>query len=337
MIRNKPMTSRPRRGVSRLQTFNRLSVTVVRIDEMTDSVKRFTLVRSDGGPMPPFHPGAYTETFLPVEDRWIRRSYSLCSSAEERYFYQIAVHRRVQSRGGSAFWHERVKVGQSLEISLPVNHFALSKLARHHVFVAGGIGITPFLSMMTALEELGNASFELHFAAKSASMCPFYDWLRERFNSRVTFYFSDLGVRLTHDLLGRQKLGTHVYLCGPTRLMSDFRSTAKALGYPQQSVHYEAFVNFGSEDNRPFRVHLARQGMDLEVAKDQTLLDALRAAQVEVASSCEVGGCGTCLVHVLQGEVEHRDFYLSEEEQEHGRQVLCCVSRAKGETLVLDL
>lgn len=310
---------------------------VARIDEITDSVKRYTLVRSDGGPMPPFCPGAYTETFLPVNDRQIRRFYSLCSSVDERYFYQIAVHRSAQSRGGSVFWHERVKVGQSLEISLPVNHFALSKRARHHVFVAGGIGVTPFLSMMAALEEKGSASFELHFAAKSGSKCPFYEWLKERFELRVAFYFSEQGERLTPELLRRQKLGTHVYLCGPTQLMSEFRSAAKAFGYPLQSIHMEAFVLSGPEDNQPFRVHLARQRLQVEVGREQTLLDALRAAQVEVDSSCEVGGCGTCLVPVLDGEVEHRDFYLSEEEQQHGRQMLCCVSRAKGDTLLLDL
>ncbi|WDL96129.1 PDR/VanB family oxidoreductase [Alicyclobacillus sp. ALC3] len=320
-----------------MQTQNRLSAIVARIDDITDLVKRYTLVRSDGGPLPPFCPGAYTETFLPVDDHWIRRFYSICSSAEERYFYQIAVRRSERSRGGSVFWHDGVKVGQSLDISLPVNHFALSKRARHHVFVAGGIGVTPFLSMMTALEESGSASFELHFAAKSETNCPFYEWLLERFEPHVAFYFSEQGERLTPELLGRQKLGTHVYLCGPTQLMSEFRSAASAFGYPQQSIHMEVFVHSGQEDNRPFRVHLARQGLQVEVGQEQTLLDALRAAHVEVASSCEVGGCGTCLVQVLDGEVEHRDFYLSEEAQQCGRQMLCCVSRAKGDTLLLNL
>lgn len=320
-----------------MQTWDRLSVTVARVDDVAESVKRFTLVKQDGTLMPAFHPGAYTETFLPSDQGWIQRRYSLCSPPKESKFYQIAVHRRPDSRGGSAFWHEKVTVGQSLFISVPVNHFALSKRARHHVFVAGGIGITPFLSMLATLDEKPDASFELHFAAKSEQACPFYRWVAAHYGPRVRFYFSSHGSRLTPALLRGQKLGTHVYLCGPTGLMADLRSAAKELGYPLQSVHMEAFSSAGTEDNRPFCVHLAKQNRFLDVAKGQTLLEALRAAAVKVASSCEVGGCGTCLVNVLEGEVEHRDFYLSDDEQQSGRQMLCCVSRAKGESLVLDL
>ncbi|WP_157061837.1 PDR/VanB family oxidoreductase [Alicyclobacillus ferrooxydans] len=311
-------------------------VEVADIEQIAESVKRFTLVPVDAGTVLPFHPGAHVETCIGTRNVVLRRHYSLCSDADETRFYQIAVSKSKTSRGGSRYWHEQVIVGQRLEVSVPVNHLSLSRTARHHLFVAGGIGITPFISMMLALRRQGQ-SFELHMAAKSALACPFYDWLSGTFPGQVHFYFSTEGCRLTPNLLQDQLLGTHLYVCGPPGMMKEFRDCARAIGYPKQSVHMEAFTASQGGDNHPFRAFLEKQGRWVDVPGHQTLLAALREADVNVPSSCEVGGCGTCMVGVIDGDVDHRDFYLTGEEQAQGREILCCVSRAKKDRLVLDL
>ena len=141
---------------------------------------------------------------------------------------------------------------------------------------------------------------------------------------------------MTPNILRQQTIGTHLYLCGPQGLMQEFRDEARRIGYPKQSIHLEAFrANTGNDD--AFEVSLARQNRRLTVAPNETLLQALRAEGIDVASSCEVGGCGTCVIGVLAGKVDHRDFYLTEEEQCQNNEMVTCVSRAREGHLVLDL
>lgn len=309
---------------------------IARIELLTPDVKRFTLEATATERLPAFQAGSHVETTLLTPDGVLKRHYSLCSPQDETGYYQIAVKQSAHSRGGSRYWHERVRVGDGLQITPPIQHFSLSHQAKHHVLIAGGIGITPFVPMMLELQLRGD-SFELHYAAHSPDSCAFYSWLQENFPDRCHFYFSSNGLRLNPQVLRRQRIGTHVYLCGPTRMMTEFRTAAKSFGYPYRSIHIEPFASLQDGDNQPFQVWLENRQQEVTVAAEQTLLQALRAKNIEVPYSCEAGGCGTCQVSLVHGEVEHRDFYLTEEEQAANRTIISCVSRGKGNRLVLDL
>jgi ferredoxin-NADP reductase len=312
-----------------------LTVRVARIDEETPVVKRFTLVPVGTDRLPPFSAGAHITTFAQFDGRVFERNYSLISDPGIRNMYQIAIRRSDSSQGGSVGWHDRVRVGDIVRISPPKNHFPLSQRARHHVFLAAGIGITPFLSMMAELRTK-NGSFELHYAARSRSYCAFRELIQARY-PESRFYFSEDGTRLTPDVLRGARVGTHVYLCGPASFIQEFSQHAEELGFPKSNIHVEQFTAPTPENPRPFVVSLRKSGRDVEVAAHETLLAALLRAGVQVRYACRAGGCGTCEIGVVEGEVDHRDFYLTDEEKASNRSIIACVSRAAGDRLVLDL
>jgi phthalate 4,5-dioxygenase reductase subunit len=107
--------------------------------------------------------------------------------------------------------------------------------------------------------------------------------------------------------------------------------------WPSEQVHFESFGAplVAAEDNETFEVVLAKSGQRLTVPQDKSILDVLRVAGVPVPSSCESGTCGSCRTPLVSGEVDHRDFVLMDDEQ--SSQIMVCVSRAKGPSLVLDL
>jgi ferredoxin-NADP reductase len=312
-----------------------LTVQVARIDVMTPMVKRFTLVPAGIDRLPPFSAGAHITTFVECDGRLLERNYSLCNDPLTRNVYQIAIRRSEHSQGGSAYWHDHVRVGDIVRISPPKNHFPLSQRARHHVFLAAGIGITPFLSMMAELRAR-SGSFELHYAATSRLLCAFRDEIEARY-PETRFYFSEEGTRLSPSVLAGARVGTHVYLCGPASFIDEFSRHAEALGFPRSNIHAERFTAPTLENPRPFRVWLCKSRREVEVGAHETLLAALLRAGVRVRYACRAGGCGTCEIGLVEGEVEHRDFYLTEEEKASNRSIIACVSRAAGDRLVLDL
>ncbi len=312
-----------------------LTVHVAQIDELTPVVKRFTLVPAKTDRLPPFSPGAHITTFVEHDGRILERNYSLCNHPFMRNVYQIAIRKSDRSQGGSAYWHDHIRVGDVVRISPPKNHFPLSQRARHHVFLAAGIGITPFLPMMAELRAR-SGSFELHYAARSRSLCAFLEDIEALYpESRV--YFSEEGTRLSPQVLCGARVGTHVYLCGPNSFIEEFSQYAEALGFPKSNIHAERFTAPTPENPRPFRVSLCKSGREVEVEAHETLLAALLRAGVRVRYACRAGGCGTCEIGVVKGEVEHRDFYLTDEEKASNRSIIACVSRAAGDRLVLDL
>lgn len=311
-------------------------LTVIDIRQETDTVKRFRLVPAGTERLAPFAPGSHITTWLAdAEGATYERNYSLCGDPDERRFYEIAIARHADSRGGSRLWHESVQPGTRVRASLPKCHFALASRARRHILIAGGIGITPFLTMMTALTKRGEL-FELHYAARSQSDCAFYTVIAKQYPN-AQFYFSSENRRLTPSLLADRPIGTHVYVCGPDRMIREFSEVARELGYPKAAVHFERFSARSAADDRPFTVHLAQSRRTLEVPAELSLLDVLHQNGVPVPYSCRVGGCGTCQVAVCDGEIDHRDFYLNEAEQADHRVMLACVSRARGTSIVLDL
>jgi vanillate O-demethylase ferredoxin subunit len=272
----------------------------------------------------------------------LTRQYSLCNHPGESHRYLIGVLRDPASRGGSQAMHEQVKEGDLLHISAPKNHFPLAHEASHSVLLAGGIGVTPILCMAERLAVTGS-SFEMHYCTRSPERTAFRERIgASAFASKVQFHFDDgadaqklqLGA-----LVGSARPGVHLYVCGPKGFMDWVLGAARAAGWPAEQLHYEFFGAevAKSEDDASFQVKLASSGRVVSVAKDQTVVQALYAAGVEVAVSCEQGVCGTCLTRVLEGEPDHKDMYLTPEEQAANDQFLPCCSRSKSALLVLDL
>lgn len=314
----------------------RIRVRVDQIIEETSYVKRFILSPVDNQILPAFSGGAHITTYIPHGKTEIERHYSLIGAPQERTTYQIAVRLSDTSKGGSHYWHRNVHEGQMLEISYPKNHFPLGFSAKHHAFYAAGIGITPFLSMMADLQEKGK-SFELHYAARSQAECAFFQMIQERYPSHSHFYFSQNEQRMTPSLLLTHRIGTHMYVCGPEQMIVQFTEAAADYGYPAHSIHFERFTPQNSKHAHPFQVILEKSGKELEVSADETLLDVLQSAGIQVPYSCRVGVCGTCEVSVHSGEIDHFDSLLNDSERCSNRTMLICVSRARTPQIVIDL
>ena len=297
-------------------------------------IHQFELGREDGGDLPAFTPGAHLRVRTP--GGWVR-CYSLSNDPAERHRYVIAVKREAAGRGGSAGMVDRVRAGDLLPVSPPLNGFALAGNPARYIFIAGGIGITPILSMVRHLEATGGKPFKLFYLTRSAEMTAFRDELAQRRGTVVIHHDQgdpDAGYDLW-PVLERQN-GAHVYCCGPRGLMDAVRDMTGH--WPTSAVHFEDFgvgAGLSTAENLPFAVRLARSGRTIEVSADQSLLDTLRAAGVKVASSCESGTCGTCKTRLLSGEADHRDLVLAP--YERAGHIMVCVSRAKCGTLVLDL
>lgn len=270
------------------------------------------------------------------------RQYSLCNAPSDSDKYQIAVLRDGEGRGGSKAIHDLVSQGDVLEISSPKNHFALAKHASHHLLFAGGIGITPILSMSEHLASSG-AEFSVHYCSRSKEKAAFIQHLASAaYCARVDLHFDDGEVAQRLDIAAALRStpeGTHVYVCGPRGFMDAVLGEARRLNYPEDQLHNEFFgaVAQSSDTDAAFSVRLASSGITVEVPPECTIIQALSKQGVEVLTSCEQGDCGTCATRVLEGEPDHRDSYLTDAEKAAGDQILPCCSRSKSPVLVLDL
>ncbi|TLS35976.1 PDR/VanB family oxidoreductase [Pseudalkalibacillus caeni] len=314
-----------------------IPVIVKAIHRETPYVKRFTLAPEGNEPLPRFSAGSHITTYIKPPEGKLARSYSLTNYPADSGNYQIAIRLNEASKGGSRFWHQEVKEGDRLQVSFPRNHFPLSFKAKHHVFYAAGIGITPFLSMMAELKEKG-ASFELHYAAKTKEQCAFYHLLKEKYPGRCRFYFSreDNAKRVSVSSLLQHKIGTHAYFCGPETFIANFTEAAKRYGYPESSVHFERFTAPRPEKLEPFEVEL-KSGRILKVPKEKSLLEALLEAGIDAPYSCRAGRCGSCELNVKEGQVDHYDSFLTEEQKAAQDRILTCVSRAKTRKITIDI
>lgn len=289
---------------------------------------------SDGKPLPPFAPGAHVDLHLSDS---IVRSYSLLNAYANGSRYIVAVLNDKNSRGGSRYVHEQLRVGQTLSISQPRNHFPLNEGASKSVLVAGGIGITPILSMHKRLRELHRPA-TLFYCARSRSDAAFCDELE--LDADVQFHFDeergeapDLKV-----FLAAQPAESDFYCCGPASMIAAFEASCSALGL--KNVHIERFTAknvVGAAQTDSYEVVLARDGRVLRVPTGSPLLDVLLEAGITVDSACHAGICGACETRVLEGVPDHRDSILSESERASGKTMLVCVSGCVGSRLVLDL
>ena len=312
-----------------------LKVRVKRIGYEAESINSYELVSLDGGELPPFTAGAHIDLHLA---NGMIRSYSLVNDQSERHRYVIAVNNDAAGRGGSKLVHESLRAGQVIEISYPRNNFALREDAGHSVLIAGGIGITPLLSMMRRLEALGR-SWELHYAARTRPMAAFLDELNALRSSNLHLTFDQEPPAKMIDLASIVKSApaeAHLYCCGPVSMLEAFE--AAAADRPAGHVHVEYFkAREKPASDGGFEVRLARSRQTIAVQPGQTILDALLSAGVNANYACSEGVCGTCETRVIEGTPDHRDLFLSREEQQANKSIMICCSGSKSPTLVLDI
>lgn len=321
-----------------MSDYQMFEVQVSQVEPLTEQVKRFTLVATDGKPLPAFSGGSHVIVQMSDGDNQYSNAYSLLSSPHDTSCYQIAVRLEENSRGGSRFLHQQVKVGNRLTISTPNNLFALISSARKHLFIAGGIGITPFLSHMAELQH-SDVDWQLHYCSRNPESCAFRDELVQHPQAeKVHLHHSSTGTRLElARLLADIEPGTHVYTCGPEALNEAVRSEAARLDIAADTLHFEQFA-IEDKTGDAFTLVLARSGKEFVVPEEMTILQVIennKAAKVECL--CREGVCGTCETAILEGEAGHRDQYFSDEERASQQSMLICCSRAKGKRLVLDL
>jgi ferredoxin-NADP reductase len=309
-----------------------LDVRLRRIGWEADGVLALELSAMDGGDLPPFEPGAHVDLHL---GDGLLRQYSLCGDPAERKCYRIGV-REIDGGRVSRHIHRNLRPGALLRISPPRNNFEFVA-SRNYLFIAGGIGITPLLPMMRAASDAG-AAWKLLFCARSVDQAPFLEEVKTH-GGDVSVHASQAGTRLdVMQCLAEVKPQTVIYCCGPESLMTAVEGASAH--WPDGSVRFEWFAPRSRPEDEifgGFRVICARTGLSLDVMPEQSILQVLTDAGIEVARSCEQGICGTCEVHVLEGEVDHRDSILSAAERASNQIMMTCVSRAKGASLVLDL
>ncbi|MGJ8624642.1 MAG: PDR/VanB family oxidoreductase [Yoonia sp.] len=313
-----------------------IDVIVSAVVPVTEHVTRFEFSRTDGADFPPFSGGAHTVVTMQDGERTRLNPYSLMSDPSDLSTYAISVRREDEGRGGSLFMHTQVRRGDAMTITYPVNLFSLDLRAKKHVFFAGGIGITPFLAMIDQLEQ-SNGNWELHYAARTPQNAAYADMLLAKFPTKVHVYFSSASQRIAlADVFDGQPLGTHAYVCGPTRLIDGVHDTAARLGWPDTNVHSEEFL--APEPGVPFEVRLCKSDKTITVGEHESLLEALEREGVEAPFLCRAGSCGQCETPVIgaSGAFIHRDHWLDDDEHASGKKIMPCVSRFMGEFLEID-
>jgi ferredoxin-NADP reductase len=316
-----------------MSTADVATLRVVAKDVRADGVLTLDLAAPSGGRLRDWTPGSHIDLVLP---NGLTRQYSLCGDRFDAFGYRVGVLREPSGRGGSAFVHDELAVGDLVGVGGPRNNFPLVP-CEQYLFVAGGIGITPLLPMVRQADLLG-ADWRLLYGGRRRASMAFLDDLAV-YGDRVEVRPEDeYGLLDLRTFLGEPRDGVKLYCCGPAPLLAAMETVCA--DWPPYALRTERFV----ADERgapvrtaPFEVELARTGRTVTVAPEVTVLDAVGSAGVDVLSSCRQGICGTCETTVLAGEPDHRDTLLDDDERAAGDCMYICVSRSCTDRLVLDL
>ena len=316
-----------------------IQVRVAAIRTVAPQIREFTLAPVTGE-LYTFSPGSHVVVTMKGTDAagkakvW-KNAYSLVSDGFDASRYVISVRLQDNSRGGSVFMHTQVSEGDILEITPPSNLFAPIWSAKKHVLIAGGVGITPFMSYLPEMTRRG-AAMEMHYSFRSQQTGAYREALTSNDAVSVSCYDGDAGERVDlNAVLGSQPLGTHFYVCGPESLIEGVQDTAATLGLPATHIHFEAFA--APQPGQPFDVQIADSDLQIHVSEDESLLEALERSGVEVPNLCRGGVCGQCRTTVVEGEPEHRDTFLSDTEKSDNDCLMPCVSRAQSSRLTLSI
>ncbi len=310
---------------------------VASVTRAADGIARIRLESPDGKPLPRWTPGSHID--VECGDTGLSRQYSLCGDPAVPGALEIAVLREADGRGGSAWIHEHLRPGGTVRVRGPRNHFRMDESAARLIFIAGGIGITPISAMARRARELG-LDYQLHYSGRARGCMALLDDLAQLHGERLHLHVSDEGGRNDFAaLLAQPDAGTQIYACGPERMLAALQEACA--GWPEDALRVEHFhstlATLDPSREHAFEAELKDSGIVLQVPADQTLLAALRAANIDVQSDCEEGLCGSCEVRVLDGAVDHRDVVLTRAEREAGTRMMACCSRAQGGRIVLEL
>jgi len=300
---------------------------------VAEGVVALTLAQPDNLPLPEWTPGAHIDLII---NEVTTRQYSICGDVNDRQHWRLGILREPNGTGGSVLVHDQLQAGDTVRIRGPRNNFHLLDSPRY-VFIAGGIGITPILSMVAAAEAAG-AKWTLLYGGRTESSMAFRDELAA-YGDRVTCWPQDKNGHLDlPTLLGTPQADTLIYCCGPPPMLDAVEK--QCAHWPKGSLHVERFAAKPLEEpvrDAQFEIYLEQSDLTLTVRPSESILDVVRAAGIGVLSSCGEGICGTCETPVLEGVPDHRDSVLEEAERSANDCMMICVSRACTERLVLDL
>ncbi|MDM0044125.1 PDR/VanB family oxidoreductase [Variovorax dokdonensis] len=324
-----------------------LTLRVTEAQSLNPLVRQFRLARQDGGALPGFSAGAHIQVQVTLPDGsrdW--RHYSLINPVAQSGVtdapteYRIAVRREDEGRGGSRFMHEVLQAGQELVVQAPKNDFPLHDGGDCAVLVAGGIGITPMLSMAAQRCAQG-APVRMHYAGRSRSLMAFLPELGELLGERLDVHADDEAGRPLDigALLDRCAADERLYVCGPKVMLDAVLAAAQSRGWnTHERIHFELFTTPEVEEgDQPIELVLAQSGKTLTVPADQTILDCLIDNGCDPMFDCKRGECGVCATPVIEGDIDHRDYVLTAREKAEGNVMQICISRCKGKRLVLDI
>jgi len=325
-----------------------LQLVVSGIRQLTPTIRAFEFRHPDDLDLPHIKAGSHIDMPVIIDGTTETRSYSICSNPSRPDIYEIAVLREENGTGGSKYVHDHYQLQQTIFAGMPANGFKLSDDLGPSVLIAGGIGITPIKAMAQTLLSRG-LDLHLHFAAKSKNMMAYRYKLGAMLANNVTFYASDENARM--DLTTILKTANDdaiFYVCGPERLINSVLECADTLGIDRLRVKFEHFAPIAPNDgDQEFQVHIKSSGQTITIPADETVLDTLMDNGIDVEFACQSGACGTCTVKVLDGDVDHRDTTLSEDEKSgdddpdsppgQGGVMCVCISRARSTSLTLDL
>jgi len=314
-----------------------MDVIIQKIHQLTPTIRAFELIAANGTELPNFEAGAHIDVHL---KNGLTRQYSLSNCCSEKHRYVIGVLHDANSRGGSRCIHTEYREGDHLKIGEPRNLFEIHPQTKQAVLFAGGIGITPILSMAYRLKSV-NIPFELHYFVRSHEMIAFYGNLTEHFGDQVHFHIQDQPDTECNmaEVLGQSSPDKHLYVCGPTGFMQFVMSSAEQAGWHNEQLHQEHFVaqKVDTSNDEAFTIEVKGTGRRIEVLPEQTATEALIANGFDIPVSCEQGICGTCITRVVEGTPDHRDLFMTDEEHALNDQFTPCCSRAKTKNLVIEL
>lgn len=315
-----------------------INVKVIEKFALSDKVICIRLASTNNEPLPAASAGSHIDIHLP--DNMIRQ-YSLCSDIGSDY-YEIAVLKENNSRGGSIYIHNNLQVLDTVEISEPKNLFSLEASAQNSVLFAAGIGITPILSMSEHLQQ-HNETFTMHYCSQTADNTAYHDRiLNSSLADKCHFHYSKEAnsCRLNvADVMPNPDDNTHLYVCGPDGFINEVIKQAELKGWQSCNIHREFFANsaLDNTDNGTFEVEIKSSGDVFTIPEDESILNVLEDNGIFIPVACEEGICGTCVVGLLAGEADHRDTFMSEDEKAEMKTITPCCSRAKSKRLVLDV
>ena len=314
-----------------------IDVKVINRTQLTPQVISLQLASKDTGVLPKYEAGAHIDVHLPNE---LIRQYSLCGAMDAAH-YEIAVLNDPNSRGGSKAVHE-INVGDTLKISEPKNHFPLESGAKKTLLFAAGIGITPILAMAEKLAA-SQQDFELHFCARDQDQTPYFERISQSaWADQAHFHFTqgDSNNRLNvSPLLEKIQADSHLYVCGPVSFMEDIIAKAQQAGWLNENLHREYFsaAPIDHSADQSFEVVINSSGQVLKVPADCSILNVLEDNDIFIPVACEEGVCGTCVTGLLEGEADHKDVFLTDQEKQQMNKITPCCSRSRSPRLVLDL